>query len=116
MHSVKILTSDLLKALTDNRAKHRADYTSAMEVYRDEVITAVDNMWTAAHKREDVRPLHLVKPTNYLREYDRAIKMATMSVDKEVELDQNDFAQYVMDEWAWKSSFTAMTSTYAKHS
>jgi hypothetical protein len=57
--------------------------------------------------------LRLPEPEDHTDDYDRVLAMAEMSVDEEIELNADDFAMYVMDQWHWKQSFTETTSYYA---
>jgi len=38
--------------------------------------------------------------------------MAMMSVEEVIELTEDEFAMYVMDQWSWKNSFTRTTTMY----
>ena len=40
--------------------------------------------------------------------------MAEMSVDEIIELQADDFAMYVMDQWRWKQSFADSTAWYLR--
>ena len=40
--------------------------------------------------------------------------MAEMSVDDTLELTEDEFAMYVMDQWRWKQSFTDTTDRYTR--
>jgi hypothetical protein len=37
-----------------------------------------------------------------------------METREEIELTEQEFAQYVMDDWSWKGQFTATNSAYLK--
>ena len=55
-------------------------------------------------------------PINQIKEYDRAIKMLEMSVDNDITLSEQEFAEYVLDDWHWKNQFTLTNSAYLAHS
>lgn len=59
------------------------------------------------------RSLALVEPQDQTRDYDRAIRMMEMSQDEVVELEEHDFAQYVLDDWSWKRQFLLSNSNYS---
>lgn len=48
----------------------------------------------------------LLVPEDHTDEYDQLLEMLAMSVDDEVELTAQEFAQYVRDDWSWKHQFT----------
>jgi hypothetical protein len=50
---------------------------------------------------------------NQTKDYDRVLKMLDMTTDEVVVLSEDDFAQYVMDEWQWKEQFSQINSTYS---
>ncbi|HLP82099.1 MAG TPA: hypothetical protein VK141_08975, partial [Nitrosomonas sp.] len=106
MRTVKIERTKLLKEVIKNRANHKKEYDEAMQGYRELVIEALSEKLEDAKKHEDITHyIDLDRPENHLREYDRVIRMLEMSVDKVIELQANEFAQYVTDEWSWKESF-----------
>jgi ribosomal protein S28E/S33 len=57
--------------------------------------------------------VHIPEPQDYTREYDRALKMLEISVDDIIELDEETFAQFVMDDWDWKRQFLNSTASYS---
>jgi len=50
------------------------------------------------------------QPVSHEKEYDTVIKNLELSTAEFVVLGQSDFNQYVLDEWVWKSTFTANNS------
>jgi hypothetical protein len=51
-------------------------------------------------------------PEDHTKDYDHIIAMVEMSVDDLFELNQNDFARYVLDDWEWKAAFTQSVMAY----
>lgn len=113
---------DLLRRIEDNRATHAAEYEKAMEGYYIEVeeqfIELVKDA-KEARKRAAAKEefdanfyIHAVQPTNHLDDYDRVIDMLKLTQDEEIELDEQQFGQYVRDEWVWKRDFTSTNSLY----
>ena len=54
----------------------------------------------------------LMQPVDQTREYDRVIRALEMSVDTKIELTEDEFSQYEMDDWSWKRQFLASNSLY----
>jgi len=54
----------------------------------------------------------LPAPKHYEKEYNRAIRMLELEVEKEIELEEAIFNQLVMDEWQWKDSFIGTNSLF----
>jgi hypothetical protein len=44
-------------------------------------------------------------PEDHTKDYDQVIEMLKMSVDEELEIESDQFACYVMDDWDWKEDF-----------
>lgn len=115
MKTVKVAVSDLLTHLKTNREKHVHDYAELMIEYRRAVIEALSAKLKVARKEEDVHhAIDVIRPVNYVESYDTAITQLEWTVDKEVELDQHEFAQYVEDKWSWSNMFTQTRIAYGK--
>lgn len=127
MDKLKFKRSKLLESVRDNRDKHQREYKEAVDGYRDEVIEQLKKKinlyqtelarWKSAETVIEIDPyvsLGLRKPEQYLKDYDRVIKMLDMSHEDEIELNHQEFAQYVMDDWAWKEQFSTTTALYNK--
>lgn len=116
MRNVKIRKDELLKKLEENRAKHVADYETALQIYRDDSIEALKKLLKKAQASQvgDTIQLsvHLITPRSYAEHYDTAISMLKFSIDDVVELTMQEFQQYVEDKWNWKNEFVASTAVY----
>lgn len=117
MTAIKCSKDVLLKTLKTNREKHHAIFLEAQDGYRAAVIAELDKMLAEARASlgKNIRTaVTLIQPMDQTREYDRAIAMLEMSIEAEVMLEEHDFRQYVLDEWAWKSQFTRANISYSK--
>jgi hypothetical protein len=113
MKTVKIRVKDLLAHLKTNRASHIKDYDEAMVGYRQAIRDELNSKLIIASQDLDVsHTLKTVRPSSYESSYDEAISMLEWTTDKEVELDQIEFKQYVQDEWRWKNDFVTSTAFY----
>jgi hypothetical protein len=130
MNEVKLKQAELLDALTKNREKHIADFDEAMTGYEKQRMeraqALVDFIKNSAAlvapadvselakqvERKTAAITSLPKPQSYVEHYDQEIAMVTMSTESVIELSAGEFAQYVMDKWAWKKGFEATTSSY----
>lgn len=116
MRSVKVHRGELLEAIKANRTKHVAEYNEAVEDYKLVAIkVAKENLKLANSGVLDtiakVRSMPAA-PTSYEAEYNRAIRMLEMSVETEIELEDDVFNQLVMDEWSWKRQFSVSNMAY----
>lgn len=123
MNKVKVKKADLLYSLEKNLKKHKEEYLKAVEQFKVEYAENLDQMkdcvknWFVPNRAKDVKnPLYvdMELPENHEEDYVLAIEMLQMSVDNEVELDVNQFKNFVKDEWAWSASFLANTISYSK--
>lgn len=113
MKMVRVDKANLLEKIKENRAKHAEAYEQAVVGYRQELVEKLKEMLKDAKAGKNVAGhVGLQAPQHNLRDYDRAIAMLEASLDSELELDQNEFSNYYMDEWHWKDQFTALNSTY----
>lgn len=136
MDKLKFKREKLLAAVRENRDKHKREYEEALAGYRDEAITqfgqqvdslrkTMEKYAAEAKKWEGYRDagqidcdpsegIHvpLQKPQQYLKDYDRVIRMLEMSHEDEITLDHQEFSQYVQDDWKWKEQFSNTTALY----
>ena len=116
MRSVKMNKDELLKIVRENKIKHVKEYEEAVGDYKALVYKiASDNLVLARtedlDKFKEIKSLPLA-PRSYENDYTRAIRMLELSVDTVIELEDDVFNQLVLDEWAWKRVFSAMSATY----
>lgn len=115
MNIVAVKKEELLGYLRDNRILHMAIYNDALEGYREEAIKLLEkSLEDAKNGGEIVIQFKLNKPISYLKEYDKAILMMKMSVDDVITLSDQEFSQYIMDEWSWSNNFLMSNMQYTK--
>ncbi len=113
MKTVRIKVKDLLGHLKANRENHIKEYTESMIGYRKAVIDELKAKSIIAGQNLDVsHALKTIRPTSFEKTYDEVISMLEWTIEKEVDLDRNEFTMYVQDQWQWKDSFLATTSIY----
>ena len=116
MRSVKIDKKKLLAIVRENKEKHVAEYNESVTDFKDLAIRiATKNLEIA--NTGDLDKISRIKtipqaPTSHEKEYERAIRMLELSVEKEIEVEEDIFNQLVLDEWAWKHQFVASASLY----
>lgn len=113
MEKVLVKKLDLRAKILINRNKHWDVFLKALKVYEEQAIIAFQNRIEALRNGEIVDSyLRLERPQDHTRDYERVLQMLDMSVDDEIELSENDFGRYVMDDWEWSQGFIANTSSY----
>jgi len=128
----------LLEKLRENRARHEEIFDEAMVSYREEVLEGLEGLSETLNDKigdlvecldttrsnEDktesfrdydfsVSPLYLTKPSNHLIDYDRTILMIKNCQQGDIELSQQEYSQYVMDNWDWQQSFMTSNSSHS---
>lgn len=111
----KILASvhELQTALKDNRAAHRDIFEKAVEGYRKKAIEALEARLAQIRNGSKIDLfIRMPEPTDHTNDYDRIIRMLDMHQEEKIEIDEQMFAQYVMDDWDWKTEFVNTSAMY----
>lgn len=114
MKTVKIRKAELKAIVAKNATKHQTELKEAWDGYTKTCIEAFEGLLARFKNGEKVTDIYLHErpPEDHTKDYDRVLKMIDMSVDTEIELDQNDFSRYVLDEWEWKEMWAVSNSKY----
>lgn len=116
METVRISRDELLKVIKENRKLHQEMTEEAQKGYRQNVIAwlekALREMTETAVGGETPTQIPFQKPENHIEDYNRVIRMLQMSLRTEIDLNEEEFSCYVMDDWTWKSSFVRSSRVY----
>ena len=116
MDDIRVRKDELAARLTTNRAKHLADYETAIAGWRQQARAAllgkVAELEAGGNPSLDI-PLRM--PESHTGDYDTALDMLGMSVEAEIMISAPDFKRYVRDEWPWSGSFSLTNSQYSAH-
>jgi hypothetical protein len=113
LSSVTVKKDKLLDELKKNRTAHADELQIAVEGYHQAVIAELEKMCLLAREgREYRKVVNLAEPEDHLKDYDRVIRMLEMCVHDDIEITEQEFAQYVLDEWGWKGRFVATSMAY----
>jgi hypothetical protein len=117
MNKIIVRKDELLEKLKKNKEKHVGEYKEAIRGYRVKCAELLDKELQLVESGEEFTlGFNVTKPRSYEEDYIRVIEMLEMSIEDVVELDHTEFANYVMDNWAWKQSFSASNSSYRGYS
>jgi hypothetical protein len=115
MKPIKVNKDQLVAALQENRSKHHAIFEEALEGYKIEAIRQLSRHLDRIRKGQPKRVyISIPQPEDHTSDYDTAIQMMAWSVDDVIELDEQSFKSYVLDDWTWKRQFLASNSFYSK--
>jgi 5-methylcytosine-specific restriction endonuclease McrBC regulatory subunit McrC len=109
-----IKKTNLLEVIRENRNEHKAIFDEAVEGYKKKAVELleqhIDRIKRSSLERVSVS---IPVPQDHSRDYDRVIAMIEKTEDEVVELEEHEFAQYVLDDWAWQREFLATNSAYS---
>jgi hypothetical protein len=111
---MKFEVAKLRDIIKKNRQEHYEIFVEAQKGYRAEVVKQLERILDKARSGGKIETyLNLQVPINQTQDYDRIIAMLEMTSDSHIDLTQQEFAQYVMDQWNWKMNFLAANSNYS---
>ena len=113
MRKVTIKQDDLLEILRENRETHKTDYEDAYKGYLETCKEKLQELLDGFENGE-FETVHWTEfpPQSQVKDYDRVIRMLELSVDDEIELTAEEFANYVQDDWHWKEAWALTNSSY----
>ena len=115
MRNVTVDRGDFLVEIITNREAHREVFEEALEGYHNRLKAELERRVRdlKAGRRID-QYIGLPEPQDHTADYDRVITMAEMSIDDTIQLSEDEFAMYVMDQWRWKQDFAESTLCYLR--
>lgn len=113
MKNVTVSKHDLVAILKKNRSTHRSAFEKAFRGYCDECIKVLEENLEALRRGEPrVVVFNERAPEDHTSDYDRVLAMLDMSVDSNVQLSNEEFANYVQDDWDWKRVWGMINTKY----
>ena len=111
--TVKIKKDELLAAVKANREKHKEIVDEAFTKYREMAIAELDSMIAEARAGKRIRrAVNLTEPIDQTKEYDSVIRKLSMSAEEIIEIEDQEFECFVMDNWRWKGQWEASNASY----
>lgn len=121
---VSLEKNELLNKIRENLAAHEEAYEQAMIVWREEVTELLEaklnEFRETGELKDDARrnsPASYVmippRPVKYVDSYNRAIRMLTDHSIDVIELEDEDYAKFVLDDWEWSGEWAANTASYS---
>lgn len=114
MRPVKVNKQELLKSLKKNREAHHGIFLEALEGYRKEAIKVFsENLDKVKNGEPFPHYVNLVQPIDHTADYDVAIGLLEFGLDNTVDLDEESYRHFVLDDWDWKQQFLSTNSYYS---
>jgi len=117
MKEIKVEKEKLLTKLKDNREEHKKLVEKAKIGFKKQVKEKLEELLKKVDQDKKIN-LHELnefdQPIDKTEEYDRAIEMLEMSVDKVVVVSQNEFKCFIQDDWSWSREMAFSNMKYAQ--
>lgn len=105
----------LLDIIRANKTEHRDTYEAAKKAYKQKGIELLERLIGRLRDGNTLKPhLDLPIPEDHTEDYDRAIQMLVLDSRENIELNEQEFRQFVQDEWDWKRQWQFSTSSYVE--
>jgi len=113
MKDVAVSKSTLLERLYANRESHKKMFQEALEGFCKAAEAALK---LELKRLKEGKPrnvfVHTEVPVDQTVQYNRVIEMIEMSLGDTVMLSEQDFKQYVMDDWTWSREWLHKNQQY----
>ena len=95
--TIQVEKSDLITKIKENKENHIVEYDKAVIAYKDEALRQLANLTVRVEEGAVDAKLDLITPINNADNYDKIIEMFDWEVTDVVELEQDEFQEYVQD-------------------
>ena len=114
LDTVLLDRGDLLVQVEGNYAKHRDKFEEAMAGYKELALKYLnEQIERIKFNAPEQVIVSLPMPEDHSDDYQRVIEMLKWSEDTTLELNEQEFSTYVLDQWGWQQGFA---QTYAMYS
>lgn len=110
--TITVKKADLIIILRKNKENHIKEYAEAVEAYKKEAAKQLKEQLKNLEEGGLNIKLNLIKPINSEENYDSIIQMFEWEVNKEVELTQDEFKEYVQDKTDFSTRAKLANYTY----
>ena len=116
MKEITIKKSKLVDKINENMTIHVKEYKELHILYTQEAILRLQVLLQNIQKNSHNVSLYvdLVEPTSSEDSYRTALEMLELEVNENVTISEQEFKQYIKDEWHWSRSFELSKSAYLK--
>lgn len=96
--TIKVNKAKLIAKIEENKARHIEAYAKAVVAYKAEALKQLAEQTKIAEEGGLMIKVSLTTPVDNRKNYDKIIDMFNWEVEEEVELEQQEFNEYVQDE------------------
>ena len=113
MRTITVNIRDLLIEVENNHDRHVDVYKRAMVGYSRAAHQWLSETLNAFEMGEHPSmTFREPMPVDHSDDYERTLAMLRMAVGETIEIDEREFAQYVMDDWGWKREWAVTNAAY----
>ena len=115
MRQVTVDKQELREKLVENRDKHRGIFEEALAGFQKEAIRLLEEQLERA--RQGLKRTVFVRldcPEDHTADYNRVLAMLDMEVSDKVTLTEQEFAQFVQDDWSWQHQWLASSARFSE--
>jgi len=113
--TIKVNKIDLITKIKENKKNHVEEYAKAVFAYKEEALKQLTELTKKVNDDELEIKLNLITPINNAKNYDKVIEMFEWEVEEIVELEQNEFLEYVQDETDFALTAKLSNTAYLMH-
>lgn len=96
--TIKVNKEKLIAQIKLNKENHIIEYDKAIVAYKEEALKQLKKQIKRVEEGALDAKLELITPIKNAENYDKIIEMFEWEVEEVVELEQNEFNEYVQDE------------------
>ena len=110
--TIKVKKSDLIERINENKESHIEEFEAAKIAYKAEALRQLEEARKKIEAGELGVSLSLVTPSNVAEQYDKKAEMFEWEIADEVELSQDEFKDYVQDDFDFARNARRMNMSY----
>lgn len=114
LRDITVEKSKVLEHLKKNKANHIKEYAQAVKDYKEEALLQLAELTEKAEQGELDIHLSLTTPVDNTKRYDKLITALEWEIAETITLSQQEFNQYVHDEFSWAESAKFSNTAYFK--
>ena len=96
--TIKVVKAKLIEQIIENKEAHIIAYAKAVEAYKKEALKQLSELTERVENGALDIKLKLTTPVDNRENYDKIVGMFEWDIDSEVELTQQEYNEYILDE------------------
>lgn len=110
---IKVEKQKLIEKIKKNKLNHFEEFNKAVIAYKKEALEQLEKLTEKVNDGALDIKLNLITPVNNSANYDKIIEMFEWEVEDIVELEQQEFLEYVQDETDFAVTARMSNMTYS---